>query len=299
MEEKQRRQIVWLQVKDIHPYKNNPRKIGKDAVDAVAASIKEFGFRSPIILDKDNTIINGHTRLKAAKKLGLTHVPCIIADDLTEEQVKKFRLIDNKSAEFSEWDADLLAEELFDTDLALDFDFDFSEDLKKKKKWAGQKVKCNLKDCLGLHRCEDMIYHTIFKASKEGVTLEEIKTEKNVKMFAITAADIIASTLGPNISENDWCIVTTPARRHKDFHFATEVCKMISEALDIPFYDNVFICESNQRIDPEFEMQMDPDEKNVIIYDDIITTGSTMKAVKALLIDTGHTVFPIVSINNH
>ena len=292
-------QIVYLPTKDLIPYKNNPRKIGKEAVDAVAASISEFGFRSPIVIDQNNVVINGHTRLKAAKKLGYKNVPCIRVDDLTEEQIKKFRLIDNKSAEFSDWDPDLLADELLDIDLTLDPMWDFTEDLKKKKKWAGQKVKCNLKDALGLHRCEDMVYHTIFKASKEGVTLEELKTEKNVKLFAITAAEILAATLGPNIKECDWCIVTTPARRHTDFHFATEVCKLIADALEISFYEGAFTCDSKQRIDPEFEMQIDPPENNVILYDDILTTGSTLKATKALLTDTGHVVFPIVSINNH
>lgn len=93
------------------PYKRNPRK-NENAVDAVAASIKEFGFKIPIVIDDNYEIVAGHTRLKAATKLGLETVPCIIADDLTPEQIKAFRLADNKTAELAEWDLDLLDLEL-------------------------------------------------------------------------------------------------------------------------------------------------------------------------------------------
>lgn len=106
-------EIKMLSVKAITPYDKNPRK-NDVAVDAVAASIKEFGFRIPILLDKNGTIIAGHTRLKAATKLELKEVPCIYADDLNEEQVKALRLADNKTAELADWDFDLLNDELLD-----------------------------------------------------------------------------------------------------------------------------------------------------------------------------------------
>jgi len=106
-------EITYVPLSEIQPYSNNPRKNDK-AVDVVAKSIKEFGFRVPIILDKNNVIIAGHTRLKAAIKLGLNEVPVIWADDLTEEQVKAFRIMDNKSSEYAEWDDNLLKEELND-----------------------------------------------------------------------------------------------------------------------------------------------------------------------------------------
>ena len=85
-----------MNVNDLIPYINNPR-INDKAVDKVAASIKEFGFKNPIIIDKGNVIIAGHTRLKAAKKLGLEEIPTIKAEDLTDEQVKAYRLVDNKT----------------------------------------------------------------------------------------------------------------------------------------------------------------------------------------------------------
>lgn len=111
--------IKYMTPGELVPYDKNPR-INDDAVDLVANSIQEFGFKQPIVADKDNVIIAGHTRWKAAKKLGLKQVPVIMADDLTPAQVKAYRLADNKVAEASEWDMDLLADEL--DDLSLDFD---------------------------------------------------------------------------------------------------------------------------------------------------------------------------------
>jgi site-specific DNA-methyltransferase (adenine-specific) len=105
--------IINIALKDLKPYEKNPRK-NDDAVKYVAESIKEFGFKVPIVIDKDNVIVAGHTRYKAAKKLGMTEIPCIIADDLTDEQIKAFRLADNKVAEKAEWDFDLLNTELDD-----------------------------------------------------------------------------------------------------------------------------------------------------------------------------------------
>ena len=105
--------ILNIALKDLKPYENNPRK-NDDAVKYVAESIKEFGFKVPIVIDKNNVIVAGHTRYKAAKKLKMSEVPCIIADDLTDEQIKAFRLADNKVAEKAEWDFDLLNAELDD-----------------------------------------------------------------------------------------------------------------------------------------------------------------------------------------
>lgn len=125
--------IVYKNTKDLIPYKNNPR-INDGSVRAVANSIKEFGFKVPIVIDKNNVIVAGHTRHKAAKMLDLQQVPCIVADDLTDEQIKAFRIADNSAGSDSEWDLDLLDIELSD----LPFDFtDFGlyldDDIKKDK----------------------------------------------------------------------------------------------------------------------------------------------------------------------
>lgn len=117
--------IIEMSIAEVKPYEKNPRK-NDQSVDKVANSIKEFGFKVPIVIDKHNVIVCGHTRYKAAKKLGLSVVPCVVADDLTEEQIKAYRLADNKVGEDSLWDMDLLGSELEDI-LNIDMeDFGFS-----------------------------------------------------------------------------------------------------------------------------------------------------------------------------
>ena len=101
-------------------YARNPRK-NDHAVDRVAAAIREFGFRVPVVAKSDGTVVDGHLRLKAAKKLGLTEVPVVLADDMTDLQIKAFRLSVNKMAELAEWDDELLAIELHELNAA-DFD---------------------------------------------------------------------------------------------------------------------------------------------------------------------------------
>ena len=104
-------EIIMKKVDEIKPYEKNPRH-NEEAVKYVANSIKEFGFKNPIIIDKNNVIIAGYTRLKASIYLNLESVPCIIADDLTEEQVKALRIADNKVSEMATWDEGLLELEL-------------------------------------------------------------------------------------------------------------------------------------------------------------------------------------------
>lgn len=108
--------IIEMSPADLIPYERNPRK-NDDAVDAVALSISSFGFKVPIIIDSNNVIVAGHTRLKAAQKLGLSTVPVIRADDLTEEQVRAFRLADNKVSEAASWDFEKLEAELANIDM--------------------------------------------------------------------------------------------------------------------------------------------------------------------------------------
>lgn len=103
--------VVLLKTKDLIPYYNNPRRNDK-AVEKVAASIQEFGFKVPIIVDKNNVIVAGHTRLRAAEMIGMDEVPCLVASDLTDEQIRAYRLADNKTNEFATWDFDKLEEEL-------------------------------------------------------------------------------------------------------------------------------------------------------------------------------------------
>lgn len=148
--------IVYKPLTELKPYEKNPRK-NEAAVEYVAKSIKEFGFRQPIVIDKNGVIVAGHTRYKAAEKLKYNTVPCVVADDLTKQQIKAYRLADNKVAEMAGWDYDLLGEELeelsdfnmFDfgfhaiDDLTLDVnDEDFLQDTEITKDKAPKKITC-------------------------------------------------------------------------------------------------------------------------------------------------------------
>jgi ParB-like chromosome segregation protein Spo0J len=133
-------EIVYKNLSELKPYENNPRD-NDGAVDIVAKSIKAFGFKVPIIIDSDNVIVAGHTRYKAAEELRIESVPCIIADDLSPEQVNAFRLVDNKTSEFSEWDIEKLQKELSEISV------DLSE--------------------FGLERIGDMIHEELENTSQE------------------------------------------------------------------------------------------------------------------------------------
>ena len=144
--------IKELSISQLHEYDNNPRN-NDSAVHAVAESIREFGFKVPIVIDGDNVIVCGHTRVKAAQKLGMETVPCIIADDLTPEQIKAFRLADNKTSELAGWDFAKLEEELaaldgFDMSAFgfvqnEDVDIDsFFEDAGEKKEKEPKRIQC-------------------------------------------------------------------------------------------------------------------------------------------------------------
>ena len=122
--------IYQIDIDKIIPYINNPRN-NEGAIDKVVSSIQEFGFKVPIVIDKNNVVVTGHTRLLASKKLGLKTVPCVIADDLSEAQIKAFRIADNKVSEYSKWDEELLKielEQLEEMNFNLDtVDIDYSD----------------------------------------------------------------------------------------------------------------------------------------------------------------------------
>ena len=116
-------EIVKLKLSQIKPYENNPRR-NDQAVDAVVESIKQCGYCSPILVDENNVILAGHTRYKALQKLGWKEAEVVVRDGLTDEQKRKYRLLDNKTNEFASWDFDLLADEIEGLDFG-DFDFGF------------------------------------------------------------------------------------------------------------------------------------------------------------------------------
>lgn len=158
--------LVFKSLDELKPYENNPRN-NKNAVKVVAESIKEFGFKVPIVIDKNNVIVAGHTRYKASQDLGLETVPCIVADDLTDDQIKAFRLADNKTGELAGWDFDLLEAELneiegidmlnFGFTTSIEIDWDDVEDLSEKTYDAPKK------DYLECPHCHHVDTTTHFK----------------------------------------------------------------------------------------------------------------------------------------
>lgn len=123
--------IQQISINDLKPYPQNAKKHPAEQVEHIANSIREFGFQQPIVVDKDNVVVIGHGRLLAAKKLNMDSVPCVRADDLTDEQIKALRLADNKTNE-SEWDFDLLDMELSDIEIDME-QFGFEKEEKEQK----------------------------------------------------------------------------------------------------------------------------------------------------------------------
>ena len=119
-------EIVLKKLNELKPYAKNPR-MNDDAVEYVMNSIKEFGFKVPLVIDKNGVIVTGHTRYKASQKLGLKEVPCIVADDLTDKQLQAFRIADNKVSDYSIWDNKLLLDELEDINFEIFTGFDVSD----------------------------------------------------------------------------------------------------------------------------------------------------------------------------
>ena len=180
-------QIEYIKLEQIKPYERNPRK-NDDAVKYVKQSIKEFGFKVPIVLDKDNVIVAGHTRYKASKELGLKEVPCIHADDLNGEQIKAFRLADNKVSEFAEWDDSLLNLELDSLEMDMtDFGFLDSVFEEEQKEIIEDEVSedveplCKLGDVwqLGNHRlmCGDATNENDVEKLTGGVQIDLVFTD--------------------------------------------------------------------------------------------------------------------------
>lgn len=171
---------------------NNPRN-NDMAVDAVAESIKQFGFKNPVIIDKDGVIVAGHTRYKAAKKLGITDIPCISANDLSDEQIKAFRLADNKTAELAEWDEDLLGKEMsgiINIDMS-QFGFSVGEDeLGEEVQDDKYTLKVDIPQYEITGDCPEI--SDMLDSSKADELIEEINSTENipseVKEFLVQAA---------------------------------------------------------------------------------------------------------------
>lgn len=187
--------VINKRIDDITPYENNPRK-NDVAVQYVANSIREFGFKQPIVIDRNGVIVAGHTRYKAAIELGLEEVPCIMADDLTDEQVKAYRLADNKVAEASEWDFDLLEKEMndiYDIDLE-QFGFNAEGEVLDDNKYTAE------------------INIPQYEVAGESVTLGQL-------MDTSWADELIEEIEASQVSEAEKSFLIEAAKRHNRFNY--------------------------------------------------------------------------------
>lgn len=140
---------------------------------------------------------------------------------------------------------------------------------------------------------------SLWQKSLMGRTLTEIKSDPaEIPHFAEAVSDFLIKVLGPSLSDGHWCICTSPKRRHKERNFASLICEAIHERLQIPFYEDVAFCHSRQRINAVFTLNRLPDEPNVIVFDDFVTTGSTLKGMNELLRPLGKTLLFVAGINN-
>ena len=155
---------------------------------------------------------------------------------------------------------------------------------------------CDLSARTVLHQLGSLLYFSQYKRTKNGIPFSEIKHSTDTALsFADTACNFIERLVN---NTEDWCIITTPRRRHADgFHFATAVCEQISIRLGIPFYADAVQCINRNRLDPDFHLLRPIAERRVMVYDDIITTGTTLTATATLLADRDF-VLNLIGINN-
>ena len=289
----------------------NPRTIDNDAVDNLAASINqdpEMLELRPLLVFPLPTgnyiIIGGNARIQALQKLKYKDVPVEILDAATSvDKLKRYVLKDNSA--FGKWDYEKLLVEYPADELAsysIDVPAEYLETEEKKRKgWhdsptAGDAL-CDLKECFAWHPKQSFAYISCFKRTDSGYPLTEIKSDPaNIPLFASTAADAIRRIIGIRAT-GDWCIVTTPKRRHKTNNFSEGVCIEIARQLGIPFHPDVAAAKSRQRIGAHFILLKDVPENNIILFDDIITTGSTLIAMHELF--PAKNMITIVGIYNN
>lgn len=311
----------------------NPRFIRDERYKALVKSIEDapemLKLRELLVVEHGNkfVVIGGNMRLRACKELGMETVPCkVLPADTPVAKLREYAIKDNNG--FGEDDWDILANEwdaqelqewgqILPTDwysprdnalVAFSQEETFSdsnqylEQQRKKKGWGvgdnGRSEKrCNLVEHLSFHVKMETSFHASFNTTQEGFLLFEIKEDfDNVSLFARSAIDLIEKIGLSDVQ--GYAIVSAPKRRHKENNFADCVCEQISAELGIPYKKDLFVALNSDRIHPKFEM-CDIDEQNVIFYDDILTTGSTMLTCYRMLKDYGiKNIINIIGINN-
>lgn len=170
----------------------------------------------------------------------------------------------------------------------------------KRRAWdKTTEARCDFTYLLKLTRRTDVNFITIWKKSLYGRTLTDIKSDPAmVSHFADNIVPVIRETLGTSLAHGGWCIVTSPKRRHKEKNFATMISERIAAELGIPFYEDVAMCRTKQRMNAVFTLNILPKEPNVIVFDDFVTTGNTLASMKRLLQPLGKNLVFFAGINN-
>jgi hypothetical protein len=301
--------IKELDISELVPDDLNLNKGTPEGEALMEKSLHEFGAGRSILLDKNNRIIAGNKTAEASTSAGIQKVIIIETAgdelvavkrtdiDLDSQKGRELALADNATS-FANlaWDKSNLKK------ISKKFDV-------KPAGWGvelkgifdtGKNSRCDLTDSPALHKNGDFYVTTFWKRSvkEEGNTLSDIKGNPlMIDFFADKAIDFIGRMCGRNLRAGGWCLITTPKRRHKETNFATEVCKKIAKALDFPFYEDCIMAETKTRINPEFSLTREIRERNIVVFDDIMTTGSTLAATHGLLKNTKNMIF-FVGIKN-
>ena len=172
--------------------------------------------------------------------------------------------------------------------------------VEKRKSWnKSTEARCNFEFRPRITPRAGLWFLSLWQKSLMGRTLSEIKTDPaEISHFAEAMSDFLTHYLGTSLASGHWCICTSPKRRHKERNFATLICMEIHERLQIPFYEDVALCHSRQRINAVFSLNRLPDEPNIIVFDDFVTTGSTLRGMHQLLLPYNKTLLFIAGINN-
>ena len=170
----------------------------------------------------------------------------------------------------------------------------------KRKSWDKTvEARCDFTYKLSLTRRSDVDFISIWKKSVYGRTLTDIKGDPDmVTFFADNITPVISETLGYHLADGSWAVCTSPKRRHKEKNFATLICEKIAASLGIPFYEDVAMCHSKQRVNAVFELNNLPKESNIIVFDDFVTTGQTLASMKNLLQSKNKNLVFFAGINN-
>lgn len=295
----------------------NPRRTTEERIQKLMKSIEQdeqmLELRPLMVYpfgDGRYLVIGGNMRLEALRRLGRRETPCtIIPRDTPTETLKRYLAKDNAS--FGEWDWQQLAE-WWDTEQLMQWDImppfqtigepqeQPQKAIRKRKSWkserqAGESV-CDLEPRPQLYQRHGTFFIASFRKTDKGVPISQCKQADMVDFFAENAEALMHGILQLGSTEG-WALVTTPRRRHKQWNFADEVCKRIAERTGIAYLPDIAEAKNRHRINPELRILKPVDEKNVIIYDDILTTGSTLQAMRELL--TGKNIVAIIGINNN